>query len=148
MIIDESRVDEVLKALEELDGWTIDVGVIGEGGKYEDSKVTVLDVAKFNEYGTSNIPARPFIRGAYDSYKDDLTDMMFKYSSAVINGDMAVSMLNKGVGQASADYTREYLTDLSNPPNSPITIKLKGSSNPLIDTGQLRDSIDYEVSKK
>jgi hypothetical protein len=31
------------------------------------------------------------------------------------------------------------------PPNSPYTIARKGSSKPLIDTGQLRNSITYQV---
>ena len=40
---------------------------------------------------------------------------------------------------------RQFLTDLTDPPNSPETIRRKKSSNPLIDTGQLRTAIDYEV---
>ena len=33
------------------------------------------------------------------------------------------------------------------PPNAASTVKRKGSSTPLIDTGILRSSIDYEVRK-
>ena len=40
---------------------------------------------------------------------------------------------------------REYMTDLRNPANANITVAVKGSSNPLVDTGHLISAIDYEV---
>ena len=39
------------------------------------------------------------------------------------------------------------IRNLSDPPNSPITIHNKKSSNPLIDTGRLRQSVTYKVVK-
>ena len=39
------------------------------------------------------------------------------------------------------------ITSLSSPPNSPVTIKLKGSSSPLIDTGEMRARVSYSVEK-
>ena len=39
----------------------------------------------------------------------------------------------------------DYLTDLKTPPLAESTIRRKGSSNPLIDTGQLRSSITWQV---
>lgn len=32
-------------------------------------------------------------------------------------------------------------------PNSPLTVKAKGTNSPLINTGNMRDSIEYEVIK-
>jgi hypothetical protein len=31
------------------------------------------------------------------------------------------------------------------PPNSPVTIALKGSSKPLIDTGEMRGAVTWKV---
>ena len=49
------------------------------------------------------------------------------------------------VGLLTAARIQQEITDLRQPPNSPATIAAKGSSNPLIDTGKLRQSVSYEV---
>jgi hypothetical protein len=33
------------------------------------------------------------------------------------------------------------------PPNSPVTVALKGSSKPLIDSGELRGAVTYKVDQ-
>jgi hypothetical protein len=42
---------------------------------------------------------------------------------------------------------RKAIRDLDSPPNAESTIKAKGSSNPLIDTGQMINSIRWEYVK-
>jgi hypothetical protein len=37
------------------------------------------------------------------------------------------------------------ITSLSTPPNAPSTIRRKGSSNPLIDSGEMRGAVTYKV---
>ena len=49
------------------------------------------------------------------------------------------------VGAYAADVIQQRIVDLKEPPNSPITIALKGSSNPLVDTGHMRQSVTWEV---
>ena len=44
--------------------------------------------------------------------------------------------------------TQNYIIKLREPPNSKKTIKEKGSSNPLIDTGQMMQSVTSEVGSK
>jgi len=43
---------------------------------------------------------------------------------------------------------QEYMTNLKSPANAPSTIKRKGSANPLIDTGQQRQSVTYSIGGK
>ena len=50
------------------------------------------------------------------------------------------------VGIEASSATRTYMRDLRTPPNAPSTIKKKGSSNPLIDTGEMVQSVDYKVT--
>jgi hypothetical protein len=33
------------------------------------------------------------------------------------------------------------------PPNSPVTVALKGSSKPLIDSGEMRGAVTYKVDQ-
>lgn len=52
------------------------------------------------------------------------------------------------VGVAAEGAIKQYITDLDSPPNKPSTIRRKGSSNPLIDTGNMRASVTSKVARK
>jgi hypothetical protein len=54
--------------------------------------------------------------------------------------------LNKLGILAQGDIQQE-ITDLRDPPNAPATIKAKGSSNPLIDTGEMRSKVTWQVKR-
>ena len=49
------------------------------------------------------------------------------------------------LGEMARGDIVESITKLNTPPNSPKTIALKGSSNPLIDTGFLRANVTFKV---
>ena len=104
----------------------------------------VAQVAYWNEYGTTLSPPRPFFRNAIkDKPKEWLElfrDTQFKTK------DMFKSL--SIVGTIAKDDIATSITDLSSPPNAPYTIKKKGSSNPLIDTGLMRNSVSYEITQK
>ena len=51
------------------------------------------------------------------------------------------------LGLKAAVDVQEKVLDVKQPPNAPRTIARKGSANPLIDTGHLRQSITHEVIK-
>ena len=50
-----------------------------------------------------------------------------------------------GLGEKVVADVQRKIVALKDPPNAPSTIAKKGSANPLIDTGRLRQSIDFEV---
>ncbi len=49
------------------------------------------------------------------------------------------------IGSTAVGRIQEFAIDLRDPPNAQATIDAKGSSNPLVDTGQMVGSIDYKV---
>lgn len=49
------------------------------------------------------------------------------------------------LGDVTKGYIQEYAIDLKVPANKYSTILKKGSSNPLVDTGQMIGSIDYKI---
>jgi len=65
----------------------------------------------------------------------------------IVNGTMKVETALGLVGEVMADAITQKIITLRTPPNAPYTIKAKGSSNPLVDTGQLKNSITYEVNR-
>ena len=102
--------------------------------------------AIWNHFGTSRgIPSRPFlrnaIRGNRNKYKRQL---QIAAKSLVVGLSTTRDVLAKLGIQAVGDIQRE-ITNLRTPPNAPSTIRKKGSSNPLIDTGEMRQSTTYEI---
>ncbi|MCW3779961.1 hypothetical protein OM945_14080, partial [Levilactobacillus namurensis] len=45
------------------------------------------------------------------------------------------------LGEAMVKDIKQTITDFSTPSNEPLTAKNKGFNDPLIDSGELRDSI-------
>lgn len=149
MVTDDNRLLETIKSnLEDLASLTIKVGVQGDEAaeQYGDEKgVTVADVAVFNEYGTGRIPARPFMRETIEQTNNWAAESA-KVHNAVIDGIdpyVAAELL----GQQAASDVQNTIYDGDFVPNSPSTIKKKGSSKPLIDTTQLVGSITYTVEE-
>lgn len=167
MIKDESRVDEVLKALDELSKGYVEVGVLS------DNSSEILLIAQVNEYGVDirvtdkmrgylnsigihlkkdtkfiKIPERSYIRSSFDENKNKLIYKAEDLLVDVVNLKISPTAFFDALGKESVAIIQNYMKDLKRPPNHPVTIAQKGSSNPLIDTGRLIGSIDYKVKFK
>lgn len=88
-----------------------------------------------------NIPARPWLDVGVETGNSDYLSILEK---AIKNGTDMDKALEK-VGVVAVGKTQLYMTQLKTPANAESTIKKKGSSNPLIDTGELRASVNYKV---
>ena len=51
------------------------------------------------------------------------------------------------VGDGIKGQLQQSIVDLTDPPLAPETIARKGSAKPLVDTGHMLNSVDYEVSE-
>lgn len=104
----------------------------------------VAQYATFNEFGTADIPERPFFR---ESLRKNRT----KYGKALgraLQRDLAADRALGLIGAEAAADLQESITTLRTPPNAPSTVAQKGSSNPLIDTGRMRQSVTFDVRDK
>ena len=63
----------------------------------------------------------------------------------VISGDMDSDQLYEIVGTLLRDGIKDYAVSLNSPPNHPFTVDRKSSSNPLVDSGDMINSIEFEV---
>jgi hypothetical protein len=119
-----------------------------QGPIQQKTPVYVAEIAFWHEFGTRYAPERSFIRSTWDEnvrkyskLAEQLILLMYLKQQDVI------SSLNILGLKIESDIKRK-ITTLRVPPNAPSTIRRKKSSNPLIDTGQLRASIRYLVEKK
>lgn len=106
--------------------------------------VTVAQVAAWNEFGTIHMPARPFMKQTVTENKEKFGEMLKLAGQEVLQGTDTTEALNK-VGVVAKALMQKQIDEGSFAPNAPSTIKMKGSSKPLIDTGQMRQSVNYVV---
>jgi hypothetical protein len=91
------------------------------------------------------IPERSYLRSGYDENVDDITDKVKQMMPDVIDGNIDPDVFLNAIGSEFAGLIRKKLNDLREPANSSMTVERKGSSNPLVDTGNLRGSIRHQV---
>lgn len=111
------------------------------------AKVTVLDVAVWNEYGTGHVPERSFIRDWADQNEQQNKDNLRKIAIAVYQGKYDIRTGLDRLGLLFVGQIQRRISAGISPPNAPSTIEKKGSSTPLINFGQLRASILHKVTK-
>ena len=112
--------------------------------RYEDG-TPVAAVAAWNEFGTETIPERPFFRNALAESERSVGRIL---QAGLDTKKMVVDERLAGrVGAHVQGQIQESITALKEPPNAPETVRRKGSSNPLMDTGTLRNSVSWEVER-
>lgn len=115
----------------------------GQGPDFK--PIEVSELAKMLHFGTDTIPARPFLTEGLDSQEKELKESLIKQAQAVFNGGKA--NWNK-VGTQAVGAIDEFVRSdhyKSTIPNSPKTIKYKGSDTPLIDGGNMIQSLHFIV---
>ena len=166
-----TEYDRLLADLKELNGGRVKVGFpdgapVGDAegqGKPYDSMSEVARIAAWNEFGVPaknapegakkafmefwHIPPRPFFRNAIDGCKEELQEFMDKTAIAVEIGEITPRIAFERVGIFMENKIKKSITETTTPPNAPSTIKAKGSSHPLIDTAQMRNSVTFAVIK-
>lgn len=131
-------------------GATVTVGVheaegamVAHGGE-----ASVAEIGSFHEFGLGHNPRRSFIADWSDENKSRHEGELRKIAGAVLKGK--VPSAEKGLerfGVLAKGQVQTRIRDGIEPPLDPKTIERKGSSTPLIDTGVLRSSIEFEVKK-
>lgn len=119
-------------------------GQAAEGAK--DS--SLIEVAAYNEFGGpgNNPPRRSFIADWADENADQHRVMINRSARAVVAGklpDMRTAL--DRLGLRFVGEVQQRIRSGIGPPNAPSTVKAKGSSTPLIDSGQLWSSITHHV---
>jgi len=91
------------------------------------------------------VPERSFLRGTMDAKQNAIVKTAKGLASGVLAGHMDTKKALDVLGIYIQGEIRRRMSSGIAPPLKAATISRKGSAKPLIDTGQLRASIDYEV---
>lgn len=116
-----------------------------------------IQKAVWNEFGTRGgksgggwggpIPERPFLRNTMRNKKNTYTRAMSDSAPKILAGETSIPAVLTKLGVLAQGDIQSEITALSSPPNSPVTIARKGSSNPLIDTGAMRQAVTWKLDR-
>lgn len=105
----------------------------------------ILDRAVWNHFGTETIPERPFLSLAIRNNRGAYRNAMRTSALKILMGETGMRTVLSKLGIKAQGDIQAEIVSLSAPPNAPSTIRQKGSSNPLIDSGQMRQSVTWKI---
>lgn len=105
----------------------------------------IIARATWQEFGTSRgIPERPFIRNAFHQNVGAYRAAMMTGARAIVRGGMSKTVVLSQLGLKAAGDIQRSMPGTP-PPNAPSTVRQKGSSTTLVDTGQMRQSVTWKL---
>jgi phage gpG-like protein len=144
-------------ALEALAGLELTIGVHGKDReRSKGDPLTNPELAAVHEFGADFeqggrrvvIPARSFLRATVDEKGDAIGQVIDRAVDDVAELRKRAATAMSDIGLEIQGMIQQRIADGIGPPLQPATIKRKKSSKPLIDTGQLRQSITFVVKAK
>lgn len=148
-----SKVRPIVDYVIRDEGWRMVLRAMLSGGATSQIEAGLLssdsqiaEYGYYNEFGVPkrNIPERSFIRSTFDENRD-------KYERAVEramrNAQTKGTPLRGAflqLGTTMVNDIKRKITKLRTPINKASTVARKGSSNPLIDTGAMRNAIRWK----
>lgn len=149
------------KLAETLSGPTLEVGVglIGKSAErqHRNSELTVAQIGAMQEFGYTfttpsgrevEVPARSFLRATIDANRRKYDRQIQQAARGITGGKITAHLALDLIGLGAVGDVQQRIADGIPPPNAPSTIARKGSSTPLIASGQMRQEITREVRKK
>lgn len=151
--------ESILKAIKTIDKQSVKVGLLeSKGGAAvpEGSPMTIAGIGAIHEYGTlyatnadgeQLIPERRWLRGTFEQYKAELVEMQIKIAKGLLANKVKPEQALKLLGVWAANKVKFYVkgTDNVQPGLAESTIAAKGSTRPLVDTGLMINSVNYEI---
>ena len=151
--------DEMIQRMKTLDGKGVEVGVLKGEHKWlagiHEFGCNIEITPKMRAYlrgrglylkkSTTHIriPERSFLRTGYDKNRDAVAKKATKCAADVVAGKMTARGCQQAVGMELASKIKDHAIGLSSPGNHPFTVGNKGSSNPLVDSGDMIGGITW-----
>ena len=136
------KIREIMDRAERQRRARLKVGIFSDS-EYEDGE-KVANVGAIQEFGSpeAHIPERPYFRQAVAEIERDLPKQM---RGIIDPTTMEISERNAArIGSYAAGVIRDRIRALKSPPNAPYTLTRKSGANPLQDTGELENAVDWE----
>lgn len=140
---EQRKLEELLRRTQKHNH--VAVGILQD--QPHDDKFSMVDLAMVHEYGSpaNNIRARSFIRSTCDAKRKEHVEFVRKLQQKILLGRITAKQALTQLGEVVSKDMVQTINDGIDPELKPATIKRKGSSKPLIDTGRLKGAITHEI---
>lgn len=112
----------------------------------------MVTVAAVHEFGapSKNIPVRSFMRSTFDENIENIKKIQEREYGKLLAGKSTVEMSLGRIGLWFKSKVQKKIRDLKEPGLKASTVakRRKHSDNPLVDTGQMVQSVQHEVNIK
>lgn len=142
--IDDTKWVKIQKDIKKLDKAFTYAGIFSESMNVDGQSLAAIGLS--HEFGLS-VPERSFMRSWFDKNIKTIQKQATMLYSKVLDGKLTADRAIKLLGAYAEGEIKKSIVDLKTPSNDPKTIARKGSSNPLIDTGQMLGSVKHKESK-
>ncbi len=139
------------KNLQQFKDSVVKAGILAKDGSQNHSEgITVFQIGMIHEFGVpeKNIPRRSYIRVPIENNIKEITKLIENNHKLVSENAMSAKVALDRIGIKAQNTIKESFRNNDWKANSRATVKRKGSSRPLIDTGQLIGSISFIVEKE
>lgn len=147
---------KVRKALAEDATSKLDVGLPNSAIELlYDNGVSVWEAAAWSEFGVAakdgrgwRQPPRPWLRGWFDENKDLVVFWLRGEMQRVVRGEQTREQALENVGRRCVHGVKQRILSGIEPENAEATVRKKGFSLPLFNTGKFVKAIAYKVTRK
>lgn len=132
-----------------LANFRIKVGILGDRAseKHEGGAATIADIAEIHELGLG-VPERSFLRAWVEANEGQIENDMRAATRQILRGKLLPEQAAKILGVKFAAGVQAFISSGKvTPALAEATVKAKGSSVPLLDTGALRSAITYALER-
>lgn len=111
------------------------------------AQLTIAEIGAIHEFGApgANIPERPFLHPGIREGADQIARLSQVLLFQLQNGETTKNEALEQLGLLGVRLVQEKIRNGEFVPLSPRTIARKGSSQPLIDTGQMVQSVTFAI---
>lgn len=151
----QKQVVNNLNFIKDINDKILAVGFVG-GQSYHDSGFSggelVASVAYVQEFGEGKIPPRPFMRPVILNDENKFINIMASGITDMFNSNKKYDTVLNELGEYAKEEVVKSIESVFTPPLAEFTLKLRresgnNSTKPLIDTGLMISSVDYEVTE-
>ena len=116
-------------------------------GSSDSEGASIAEYATYNEFGTEDVPSRPFMAMSFDENVAAINSDFDRQSKRLVTGQVTADQALTIIGQKHAGRVQNTITGRNIlPALAPSTIAAKkGSTKTLVDTGAMTNAVQIEV---
>lgn len=147
--IDKRVWEELRRKVKHVGKSYVKVGVLGSASKTEENGADIVEIAAIHEFGApkAGIPERSYLRRTFreSQGRTELEKVTARLAKQLLANKTSLTEALQQLGAWAVGRVQRRIKQHIPPPLKPATVERKGSSTPLIDTGQLVNAITWEV---